>query len=324
MANLLLTGRCNRRCAYCFAQSRRPGAKSSSSRQSPHLSLSAVPQVLDFARRSKLRSIGLLGGEPTLNPHFPELLDQLLGAGLSVTLFTGGLLSPRLIRCLQSRDPERLTIVFNLPAAGDGCSARVHQQVRQSIQQLGSWSSISYTIWRADFDAEAVASAVAQSGMKGTLRLGLAVPSLDGAGEWLSPSAYPQAGGLIANLAEACHSRGVKVSFDCGFTRCMFTEVEMQRLRNSQCETRFVCSPIVDIDTDLKVHSCLPLAEDCEVNLDEFATRGKIIQHFESRQAPYRSFGIYERCHECPQKLNNECAGGCLALVMRSFQRASC
>lgn len=285
------------------------------------MSLAAVGQVLEFARRSQLRSISLLGGEPTLNPQFPEVLDQMLRAGLSVTLFTGGLMPPKLIRILQRHDPERLRIVFNLPAAGDGCSVRVQQQVKKSIQQLRAWASVSYTIWRADFDAQEVAAAIAQLGISGNLRLGLAVPSLGGVGVWLAPEAYPQAGRLIADLAEACSSRGIKVSFDCGFVPCMFTETDLHRLRVSQCETRFVCSPIVDIDTDLKVHACLPLAQDSERRLDEFATRGEIIEHFERRQSPYRSFGIYRQCHECPQKLSRECAGGCLAHVMRAFER---
>ncbi len=72
---LEITGRCNLACQHCYADS------------GPHLPLTermAVPdwhRVMNQARAEGCRRVQFIGGEPTLHPDLPALLEHAAGAG---------------------------------------------------------------------------------------------------------------------------------------------------------------------------------------------------------------------------------------------------
>lgn len=77
--SLLLGTRCNFRCEFCFLDDHRcsverPGA------------LATVERLLALGCRRFL----LAGGEPTLYPHLPELIEKLAGAGAEAVLVSNG------------------------------------------------------------------------------------------------------------------------------------------------------------------------------------------------------------------------------------------
>ena len=324
MANLLITWRCNRHCTYCFARDRvASGAPPAGAapQSGSELDLGRLDRVLAFVKRSRLTEIGLLGGEPGLHPDFAPMVDRLLGAGLNVRLFTGGLIPAKAARYLAATDPERVRIVINVPGPGDLGPEPDGTLFEQTLRLLAGRGTLGYTLRDADQDLRFLAELADTYRMKThPMRLGLASPCVDDSKPPMLPiDCYPRVARRILELGEACTRRQVAVEFDCGFPRCLFNDAEHEQLRAMNVQTVFACCPVIDIGPDLNVWSCFPLKALGEVALGDDQTREDLVTHFGRQQRAYRNLGIYDRCMDCLHKRTGACAGGCLAHVIRSF-----
>lgn len=317
MANLLLTWRCNRRCSYCFAQS-----AGRSCAHTDDMAATAFDEALAFFRRSKLTVVGLLGGEPGLHPRFAAMVRSLLAGGLHVRVFTGGLLSERNARFLAACDVERVRVVVNVPEGGRLQSVANQRRFERTLSLLSGVGSLGYTIVDPHEDLSFLADLTRDHALRSPLRLGLAIPRIDDPAEaLLSPAAYGDVAVRVLELAEAGARHGVELGFDCGFVHCMFTPAQHARLLALRARTAFTCGPIIDIGPDLSVWSCFPLKALDGRTLGCDLTREALVSAFWRGQRAYRNLGVYERCMTCDKKRTGTCAGGCLAHVIRSFQR---
>lgn len=320
MANVLITRLCNRKCSYCFA---RGGFLATDRHGNPaalHMSPAAVRKTIEFVKRSKLDFAGLLGGEPVLHPDFIEIANAFLAAGLNIRLFTGGVVPARILKYLTGLDRKRVDILVNFPSPSEPLPASQQKRFQATISALAERAMPAFTLHDPDMDLRFLVEAAVQHGMQRRIRLGLAVPRADSREEpVLPPSRYRAAAARILDLVAYGHPRGIVVQFDCGFARCMFTAKELLRLQAWDCKAVFGCSPIVDVGPALEVWSCLPLVSMGMENLEEFATRDELMACFWKQQRAYRNLGIYEKCMTCEHKRKGECAGGCLAHVIRSF-----
>jgi MoaA/NifB/PqqE/SkfB family radical SAM enzyme len=80
---VFITNRCNKMCKDCFYESRLGHGD---------MSMTAYTSLVDdsLKRFPVLSKVILLGGEPTLHPHFPEMLAYNIGRGLTTTIYTNG------------------------------------------------------------------------------------------------------------------------------------------------------------------------------------------------------------------------------------------
>ena len=81
LVTLYLSERCNSRCVTCDYW--RHGVKDAT--------LESVQRMLPSLTRLRTRTVLLSGGEPLLNPEWPEIADLLKSHGLSLWLLTSGL-----------------------------------------------------------------------------------------------------------------------------------------------------------------------------------------------------------------------------------------
>ena len=87
MPNISLSSRCNLHCPYCFAHETM-GAGSGD------ITLENFDAALEFLTRTGPVNIGLIGGEPTLHPHFDEIVRRAVACEnvAMLTVYTNGLL----------------------------------------------------------------------------------------------------------------------------------------------------------------------------------------------------------------------------------------
>ena len=284
------------------------------------MSIEVVEKVIDFHKRSALPTISLLGGEPTLHPEFSRIIDLCIEAGLSIRLFTGGLVPKNAKKKLQSLPPDRLSIIINISAPEHCRSPKEYDTSVQTLRDLAAYTVIGYTLFTMNVDPAFLYDLVLSTGCQRSIRLGLAMP---GPGEsadlLLPPTRYRDAARWILRLARLLDKGDIGLGFDCGFTMCMFTAHELGELAYLGCTTRFICSPIIDVGPDLSVWSCFATSTLDRTHLDEHKRRQDLVEFFIQRQRAYRRFGVYDQCHTCKHKRIGQCAGGCLAHVIRSF-----
>jgi hypothetical protein len=320
MANLAISAVCDQACAYCFTVDHL-GQGNRAPAGPAFISPAAFDERLAFLARSGIREARLLGGEPTLHPHFPDLVQRARSAGLKVHVFTNGLLPQPALACLEALAPQDCTVMVNVTrSAAPGGDATQAQQ-RHTLRRLGRRALPGFNIYRPDFQLDFLLPLIADTGCQTVIRLGMAQPCLSGANEYIHPNQYRAVAVRIVRFAPIAARAGVALDFDCGFVRCAFSDEDLDVLRAAGTRWGWRCSPILDIDLQGRAIHCYPLARLASLPLTAQADAAALWSAFEACARPYRQAGVFPECSTCPLKASGECPGGCLAAAIRRFRR---
>ena len=325
VANLVISTVCNQDCAYCFTVDHfgddpQPGGSSGKQPAARFLSTDAFESRLDFLRRSGLNQVRLLGGEPTLHPRFSEFEELASTRGMTVIVFTNGLVPESALHCLESLPPDRCTVMVNANQPDGTRSDRVSEYRLDTVRRLGQRALLGFNIYRTDFEIAFLLSLIAETGCKSTIRLGMAHPCLSGDNQYIHPNQYRAIAVKIVRSARMAADHGVSLDFDCGFVRCMFSEAELDTLQAAGTKVGWQCNPILDIDINGDMIHCFPLSRLVRLPLQPGSDAMAMRRAFEQRTAPYRQAGVFRECSTCQYKLSGECPGGCLATTVRRFR----
>lgn len=106
----VLTNACNFECIYCF--------RSSKSKWKNELNCEEIYDLIDQAAEMGLKYCSLTGGEPTLHPHFEEIVKRFLEKDIYVYVSTNGsLITKKMLVNLKNAGLE--TIQFSLDVADE-------------------------------------------------------------------------------------------------------------------------------------------------------------------------------------------------------------
>lgn len=84
-----LTNACNLNCPYCYIEEKNSLRKI---RKASELTLEETIKVIDDLKSINAKTINIVGaGEPTLDPHFHEVISHIHNVGLTTVLFTNGI-----------------------------------------------------------------------------------------------------------------------------------------------------------------------------------------------------------------------------------------
>jgi hypothetical protein len=323
MGNLVVSSVCNMRCPYCFARDYLEAA-GSTDRQS-FLSLDDYEFRLDFLDRSGIDEVRLIGGEPTLHPQFPALIERARKRGKKLVVFTNGVINPAALECLAALPEDGVTVLVNANATGaPGLSAtQIYERRKNGLKTLGKRATLGYTIFEANFQCDFLLPLMEESGIKKSIRLGLAQPAIQGSNQSPHPRQYPFAGKRIAAFASRASQYGIRIEFDCGFVPCMFSQAEMELLSSAQSYAEWRCNPVLDIDLNGEVSHCFPLAGRFRGRLDSSICAAELRESLSRQAQPFGRTGIYQDCMSCAVYQRGECTAVCQALAMKQFERAN-
>jgi MoaA/NifB/PqqE/SkfB family radical SAM enzyme len=308
MANLAVSLVCNRACPYCFARESTEGADPGDA----FVSMETFEDMLDFLDRSNIAEARLLGGEPTLHPAFVELASRARARGRKLVVFSNGQMPAPALDYLAALPEDDCRVLVNVNRSAD-LSA-----IRETLQRLGQRALVGFNLYRLDLDPEFLLPLIEETGCRPGIRLGIAHPTLRGGNVYLRPGQYPAAGRKIMRLARAAAQAGVRLEFDCGFVRCMFSNDDVAELESLGTKAEWRCNPILDINPQGEAIHCYPLADFAVLPLD--GTAQAMRDRFIALTAPYRQAGIFKECSICAYRAAGECTGGCLAAAMRRFR----
>jgi len=284
-----------------------------------NISLESVRVYLDFLRRSQINEFKILGGEPTLHPQFPQIVDLGLKDGCTVVVFTNGMWSRRVCEYVSSLGPAPLKFVVNVnePRYWKGQEAEFQARC---LQAAGAKAKIGFNIFEADFDLLFTRELIARFGLQRELRLGLASPILGQANACITVPMREQIGRRLLDQLEQLEASDVLGAFDCGFVYCMFPEERWGTLtRTVRNGLSSVCHPIIDVGPDLSAWPCFPLSQLLTVDLKEYENAAELRRFFNERLSAFRQFGSRDECRECEFFRRQQCAGGCIAHCVRGF-----
>lgn len=316
MANLILTNYCNANCGFCFAADFRIRT----ARTVPAaMSDEEFDGWLDFVREAGIRELRLLGGEPTLHPLFVDFVRKGRDAGMSVTVFTNGLIPDGALNALAGLDPEVCTVVVNMNAA---VTSDEQERRNHSLRILGSRVTPGITLISPDFTLLPVVSAIRAYGLNPLIRIGLSHPTRKGFNHALHPKRYSALGQALFEQSFLTAKYGIGMDADCGFVRCMFGDKFSQLTANG---FRYAsnCTPVLDLCTGNVVLPCFALSNLVQLDGRNFRHEGEAYERLTEMLKPFHNFGIYPECAECAYFETESCCGGCLAARLRRMRAPS-
>lgn len=329
MANVLLTNLCNRKCPYCFAMQKVYGREGSvenpkiktslRNNDNRYMTINNLKKVIEFLKRSDVKLISLLGGEPTLHPKFIEIVETVLKADFEVKIFTNGLMSKKIANFLRETQ-ERITIVVNLNKP-DETSLSQWEQVNNVLSIIGDKAALSFNVYKANCDMDFLIDTILKHDLDKNIRVGIALPILGANNSYLPLEDYRKVGKMLADFTDRCAEHDIILGLDCGFTLCMFTPEEIGRMRLNNAQLNIFCKPIIDIGPNLDVWCCFPLSMVEIVRLEDFANRQQLVDYYDRKFSAYKHAGSLPNCIGCPQLRRQQCYGGCIVHTMRSFNQ---
>ncbi|RJQ61048.1 MAG: radical SAM protein [Stygiobacter sp.] len=100
-----LTNACNLNCPYCYIEEKNSERKV---RKPNELTLVETLRIIDDLKNCGAKTINIVGaGEPTIDPHFEEIINYIHSKGLTTVLFTNGIrfvYYQKLLRLLYDRN----------------------------------------------------------------------------------------------------------------------------------------------------------------------------------------------------------------------------
>ncbi len=304
MANIILTTDCQRKCVYCFAQEDKDSKMS--------FTFDNFKTVTNFIATGP-RAVNLLGGEPTLHKDFIIMLEHLIINDFMIQVFTNGMVSDKVLQSIISL-LNRIALKEHQLYFSININEKKYRTEEEDILQhnflktLGNLVYPSFTIHDKDTDLLFIRDIINEYNLDPTIRLGLAMPVRPGNNKYLPIEYYPDAANKILELSK--NSDGITIKLDCGFPLCMFSEIELEELKqNEKNDFVFICGQPIDIYPDLTFTNCYPLSKKYKDSISRFKTIIELYQFLEDGfSAPC---GIYvEQCVKCSY-FKKECSGGC-------------
>ncbi|MGN1308157.1 MAG: radical SAM protein [Faecousia sp.] len=321
---IMLNGKCNLHCPYCFAAESMESAAG-------EISLEAFSQAVDFALNgTKKRGIGIIGGEPTLHSRFDNLITQLVVDSRveSVDIFTNG---TTLIEHLSVFTNEKVHVLVNCNSP-QMIGETVLQRITAGVDALFSSGvtmdrvGLGINIFRENDDYSYFLSLVDRYQMD-SVRISVSVPpnapcSGDDRFRYFKQH-FQQAHDLVLSLLD----RGTVPVFDCNkIPPCLLqgeSETILQRYQNNPKSMNAVvrsnylnglarCTPSIVVDQNLDAIRCFALSSQTRSSIKDFTTLEELQRFYEKNIDRIGYESDHPDCLDCMYRTEKRCMGGCL------------
>jgi hypothetical protein len=319
VANIVLTTSCNRACPYCFA------GRTMAQFGDEQMDFLEVVRIVDLIAASNRNHVSLLGGEPTMHRRFLEILEYVLERRMEVSVFTNALCSRAVaegIAGLKQLPRVKFIVNVNAPEIDD------HMPRQEAfIRALPGNCDISHNICLYDRPFDFLVQMIERTNMKSCrIRVSLAQPIAEKENAFIAPEHYAGVAKHLVELAEAVMRRDIKVNLDCGWPLCIFSDEQLGRLRRVNADLKFVCQTAVDFAPGNVVWTCYPLMSVSRRTWDWQTPFDALADAFleKNRELRGRSegAGVFDACTGCVYLEHGQCAGGCLAHLVKDAPRA--
>lgn len=310
MANVLLTTKCNLKCPYCFAQERL------SEGQKLTMSRSDVDKVIDFLKRSNHPVFRAMGGEPTLHPEFPAILQTALDNGMRVDVLSNATWPESHNQLFQRISPRRLFFLLNIDHP-DRYLPKIWQRIEGNLAAVAGRGSVtlSFNIFEKQPRYEYILDLTKKYRID-NVRMSFSLPVVGASNACLKLDEYKAMAPFVVEFARRAEEGGVQVRMDNAVPLCMFSYEQAGELIMKgvvDLQRNLHCDPVIDIGPDLRVWCCFCLSKMWNRHLDEFKNLEEIHAYYRKAMGLYQT-RLYpmDECHECQYRELWNCQGGCL------------
>lgn len=319
--NILLNTYCNLSCSYCFAKQilNEPLIPND-------MSLKDFKLCLDFLRRSKIRQVRLLGGEPTISKNFKQYCELILNNKKhinEVLLYSNGLILPSSMDSILELNKNihtKLLINTNSPTI---IGAKYNILLSNIEKLLANKINIylGVNIDSGDFDYRYIFNLLDKYKLQ-MVRWVLVAPNVKNIGRNGLLEYYKKHIDVVLNFLEECFWRNIKTRTDCNvIPLCAFNDSQLRKM--VMYDPVFLlkkrCEPVIDVLPDLSVVRCFGTSAYMICNLRDFNDRNELAKYFINNIDNKVSGKLFTiNCKNCSLHSKDYCSGGCLAFTLSS------
>lgn len=316
--NILLTDKCSNSCPYCFAKE-----KLEADSRLNQMPLENYRKALDFLRKSRNRSVKLLGGEPMLHSDIREIINMTVDDDdfESVVIFSGGIFDKSLVHLLAH---EKIHVVLNTNHPSDYKDGKweIFMKNLDYMISLGVDVTPGYNIYKTDFEYDFILDILDYYKLK-NLRWTVAVPMHSYENRHVPFDDYRKMGKRITEFLLTFADMGVESRLDCFLPLCTFNDTDYGKLIKtfpSMAKGGF-CRPAIDVGPDLTVWRCFAISSYENVNLENFSNLRELTGFFMSSFDHYKWHIWPEQCEKCKYRLSRICQSSCLAFKVKEIKK---
>lgn len=315
MANIAILNYCNQKCPYCFADDMIHEEHRS-------ISLENFGYVLGFlANSQKGGHIGIIGGEPTLHPHFDAIMKEVnrycRERGASATLFTNGTNLSKYMPLIS----DRIGILVNINAP----SVIPRECWDKTMAFLDEAQDLCWFDHRVSLGCNVYPTMTDYSWMWEIVEkyhithLRTSVVSPGGCFEDLRSDKEAYFKSMVPIFVEHCKNaikHNCRLGMDCGHIPLCYFTAEEREIVEQICDNYHpgFCTPVVDINPDLRATACFGTYD--TVDITQFSNYDVLERYlYNKKTLPRAEANATGRCATCKKHELYECQGGCLGFA---------
>lgn len=253
--NILITNYCNQNCNFCFAK------KVMTKDKIKEMSLEKYVELIDKLKIEEIKTVRLMGGEPTLHGNFTKIINLTIKSEFDIELFTNGFFNQKIEKFLLSKK-NNISIYHINVATPNFQIIEKRKMINNFINKAKNNSNISLEITIDSLDKDKylnIFKGIGDNIKYSSLRIGVDGYFLKQGG--FNIKKYQKTGKLIIELVDCLIKKKVKGVWLSEIYRCMFNDDQIIKLNNSNkvIISGFGCLSKragVDIKADLKVIRC--------------------------------------------------------------------
>lgn len=333
MANILLTYRCNLRCPYCFANE-------FVGKENTDITIENLLKVVSFITRTGPANIGLIGGEPTLHPGFPVIMELLIANpmvrgirvstnGLLIDHFINQLIHPKMDVCINCNSPNMI---------GEKAFSSLQKNLDLLILKYNMKEQIQLGInlYSNDLDYSFIMNLLQRYDIH-RLRTSITVPDFSSSNYLDAMDYFKERKKFLLQFYKDMESIQVLPYSDCNRPPfCIWDDEEKQWLReyiakfpdrhSNLTDPCSMCVPAIDILPDLQAIRCFGMSDFLKVPITDFSDLDDITHFFLNEiDADAYKLPTCADCKECHEFKTRHCIGCCIgykASRIRSCNKA--
>lgn len=307
MPNIMLTSRCNLHCSYCFANNM------VNQNNATDITIENFKTALNFITSSGSTDIGLIGGEPTLNHNFKDIVTIAIEDPLVniITLCTNGI---ELENYMDLISHEKIQVLFNCntePNISSTQKQRMLNNIDKYFSNSNNKGTLGINVYNDKLDCSYIFE-LAKKYNQHIIRLSLTVPSMQTCSELTYFEYLQTRKDKLRELVELSKKYNIVFSFDCDIPP-ICELITLPGFKYDPHIQRNKCTPIIDITPNLMAVRCFGTSHLYQVSILDFENLDALRNYFiRNIDEPMSKILIKSRCENCIKRKKLECFGGCI------------
>jgi len=303
-----VTYKCSRRCPYCFTANfakKFPG----------EMALSDFRKLADWLSAQGLNRLGLLGGESTQHPKFPEMLEIAAEKGVRMKLGTSGLFGERVAEALSSKVVHAAIVNFNEPETYSKEELALLYKNLETLKEKGINTIIRFNAYPGIKGLAHIGKVCRKFGIR-EVYFAFTVPDLEFSMPYTSFAEMQKLFPLVRETVERLERAGIKCLAPLPLPKCALSPEDYGFLEDRG--TKAKCGykkgefmPLLLIQPDLSVNACARLPFRLE-NILDYERIEDVWAEFRGEWEKLSKEPLFEECKECGHSASGECTGSCL------------